>query len=793
VTAHAFTTRSIVLAAALVAAGCGRSCGGSHRDVPRAEPEPEAGVAPTRARAMTPAKAPPAAPAKLQATIGRGPSPVHPARVPLLLAPGLAPLDPPMRVQRVLAVPGRPLAVVSGLSADGPVVELVDVDRATIKWRNTSCGAPAVHATPDRIVCAAWQGMKGLSVDTGEALWSSPMAYRAARERWLVARDPADDKTGAILDAQTGKTLLELMAPENETFDEVHALCRGDRGFDVYAWSLAGVLRRINYPKMRNTASPGKRVWARRLSRAPATIDPCDPIVLVELPNPGQVARTLYAIHQRGGNDAVRPIAENGFWTEGTGIAVANADGVTLRSRTLEEKSTMVSGVWSGRLVARDGDLRLLRAPGDTLLLVDDKGPRAWMAAPARVFEAIITQRRVLTGGWLMPPQSNVESPLLYELPGRGNGPPALPLPAPGVAHISEPPPQRVPPRPTWKPSTYQRPATGTYAVTHPILANHHIYALAFEKRPSATSGGGVAAFDLASRKWQWSAPSACAEKATPIGVAAARDVVVCAAAENFPGPGHLRAVDATTGAERWRLDLPTVDRIEAGGAAVVAVYGTRAAVIDAAKGKVVYEIDSDNGYLPQIAVATDGDVTRVVAVEPGGRLVARDPVNGAPAWVLGINGYVRQLIPRTGGVAVQLAIGELVLVDAADGKARSLPDLSSGWMVRADEVVDQPPASEGVSVVRAIGTDGAERFRTAMAITPPLDLARLREPGGALVLVSQRGEGRIIDMGPTGGKVRASYAFPDGMVLGSVFSTVVAGKPILGAVVQKPLGVVLF
>ncbi len=791
-TAHAFTARSLVFAVAITAAGCSHSCGGSDRDVPRAEPEPEAGVAPTRARAVTPPVAPPAAP-EPKASIGKGPSPVHPARVPLLLAPGLAPLDPPMRVQSVLSVPGRPLAVVSGLSADGPVVELVNVNRATIKWRNTSCGAPAVHATPDRIVCAAWQGMKGLSVDTGEELWSSPMAYRAARERWLVTRDPADDKTGAIVNAQTGKTLLELMAPEDETFDEVRALCRGDRAFDVYAWSPEGVLRRINYPQMRNTASPGKRVWARRFSRAPAKIDPCDPIVLVEVPDPGQIARTLYAIHQRGGNDAVRPISENGFWTEGTGIAVANADGVTLHSRTLEEKSTLISGVWSGRLVARDGDLRLLRAPGDTLLLIDGKGPRAWMAAPARVSEAVITRRRVLTGGWLTPPQSNVESPLLYELPARAAGAPALPLPAPGVARIPEPPPQRVPPRPTWKPATYQRPNTGTYAVTHPILANHHIYALALEKRPSATSGAAVAAFDLATRTWQWSAPAACAEKSTPIAVAAAREVVVCAAAENFPGPGHLRAVNAATGAERWRLDLPTVDRIEAGGAAVVAVYGTRAAVIDAAKGKVVYEIDSDNGYLPRIAVATDGDLTRVVAVEPGGRLVARDPVSGAPAWVLGVNGYVRELLPRTGGVAVQLATGELVLVNAADGKARSLPDWSSGWMVRADEVVDQPPASEGVSVVRAVGMDGAERFRTAMAITPPLELAWLRDPGGALALVSQRGEGRIIDMGPTGGKVRASYAFPDRLVLGSVFSTVVAGKPLLGAVVQKPLGVVLF
>ncbi len=783
-----------LVAVALAACGCSRACGGSDRDVPHAEPEPEAGVAPTRARALTPAKSPPPAkPPAATASIGRGSSPVHPKRVPLFLAPGLAPLDPPMRVQSVLEVPGRPLAVVSGLSASGPVLELVDVDRATIKWRNTTCAAPAVHATPDRIICAAWQGMKGLSVDTGEELWSSPMAFRAADQRWLIARDPADDKTGAILDTQTGKTLLELMAPEDETLDEVHALCRGDRSFDLYAWSAGGVLRRVNYPQMRNTASPGKRVWARRLPRAPAKIDPCDPIVLVELPNPGLVARTLYAVHQRGGNDAARPIRENGFWTEGHGIAVATDDGVTLRSRGFDDKGTVVSGVWSGRLVARAGPLRLLRAPGDTLLLVDASGPRAWLAAPVRVSRAVLTQRHLLAGGWLTPPQSNVESALLYELPARGDGPPALPLPAPGEAHIPEPPPQRVPPRPTWKPATYQRPDTGTYAVTHPILAGQHLYAMAFERRPSATSGGAVAAFDLASHKWQWTSPAACAENAMPIGLAAARDVVVCASAENFPGPGHLRAVDVGTGAERWRMDLPTVDRIEAGGSAVVAVYGTRAAVIDAARGKVVYEIDSDNGYLPRIAVATDGELTRVVAVEPGGWLVARDPVSGAPAWTVAVNGLVRELIPRTGGVTVALATGEVVLVDAADGSARSLPDWSSGWMVRADAIVDQPPASEGVSLVRAVGTDAAERFRTAMAITPPLELAGMRGPGGALVLVSQRGEGRIIDLSPNGGKVRASYAFPEHLVPGSVFSTAVAGKPILGAVVQKPLGVVLF
>ncbi|HUH04337.1 MAG TPA: PQQ-binding-like beta-propeller repeat protein [Kofleriaceae bacterium] len=771
-------------------------CGNKKKSVPRAEPVYDAGPpsAPRYAYPPPPVLPPPPAP---RGSIGRGAQPAYPTPVPLTLAPGLAPLDPPPRAQSVLAIPQRPLAVATQLVGGGPLLELIDIDRGEVMWRNETCAAPAVHATTDRIICAGWQGIAAIAVDDGKELWKSPLMYRAATERYVLGRDADDDKLGSVIDAQTGEVVAELIAPPDETFDEAKRVCPFEGGFDVYAWSKAGAFRRISYGRARGAASTGRRQWSRRLPLPPAKVDLCDPTILFEVPIPGSAARTLHAASARTGNDLTKAMDVLGWWdTDGELIEVATELGVQRRTRGLEPKDVVLSNGVAGRLVARAGALRVVRSRGDTLALIDEHGLRAWLGAPSRVDGAVVTSRRLLTAGWLSPPQSAAEYLQLFELPARTGTEPlaAAPLGPPSPTRIPEPPPQRVPPRPTTQPRSYASEGVGMHAVTHVALAGESVFAVALEARPSATRGAGVARFDLADRIWRWHSPAACAPAAQVVGVAVADDAVVCAAAENPPGRGHIGAVSRATGKPLWHIELPTVDRVVAGGSAVVATFGSVAVVLDAATGEERYRFSAADAHQPQVAVIALAGQTRVVAVERGGLLVSRNPADASVHWALAIRGYVRRLMPMHAQVGIELTSGELHLV-SADGTAVALPGWSPTWTVQpgSDLVVETPEGSEGVSVLRAFGAGGEEVVRTALAITPPLFLAPHRVPGAPLAFVSHRAEGRIIEVDASAGKVRNSYRWPERMVRQGTFTSVAGGKPVVGVVLERPLAIALF
>jgi outer membrane protein assembly factor BamB len=774
---------------------CG-SCGEDDREVPVAEPEPEAGPSAEPVYAV-PELATAAAPPSPDRSIGSGTRPLYPTPVRMTLADGVARLDPPLRATSVRPIERRPLAAISGIAAAGPVIELVDVDRGEVRWRNESCAAPAVHTTEDRIICAGWQGVKGLSVDDGSELWSSPVMFRAAHLRYVLGRDSEDPMLASVIDSQTGDTVAELIAPPDDGFDDAHAICPTDRGFDVYTWNDAGDLRKLSFGRSRGAPATGRRAWRRRLPMAPAKHELCGSPALVEVPIPGSSERTLHALSPRSGNDQARPLKVRGWWLapDGGGIETSTADGIQKRSRQLEDEGVLVDGVALGRLVARRGALRLVRAMTGTLALVDDDGLRAWLGAPARVDRAVLAETRLLAGSWLSPPQSNADTALLYELP-RERSAGAPPEAARGPTSIPEPKPQKVPPRPPGEPAIYRKRDAGTHAVSRFAIRGDRLYAVALEGRPSAKRGAGVAAFDLAARRWQWHATDACAPRAGVTGLAVADAVVVCAASEVHPGPGHLWAVDRSTGESRWKLELPTVDAVDAAGSAVVASYGPRALVVDATSGERLFELLSDNGHLPRITPVVAGDQTLVVAVETGGLLVARRAVAGGEVvWAARVNGYIYRLTPTATGVAVLMSTGELLLLDAATGEAKALPERSTMWELppRSDRIVDTPVGTEGVSVLRAFGLGAGEQFRASLAITPPLRLSDNRGPGAPLVFLSHRGDGRIITVDPDSGRVTASYHDPPQMVPGAVFSAIVGGRPIVGALLARPLAVALF
>jgi hypothetical protein len=780
----------------VLAAACGGG-GSSSSDAPD-----DAAPPPTPIRYAIPAPSPsPPAPPPPTRTIGRGGAPIYPAPVPLTLAPAVPALDPPLRVNRVWPIPGRPLAAASGTATGGPTLQLIDVDRGLIRWSTTTCGASAAHTTGDRIICASAQGMAGVNVDDGEVLWRSPRVLRAARDRWLLAREPDDPLRGAIIDAQTGQVALEVVAAKGETLEEVRQLCAVDDGFDLIAWSDVGLMRRLHVPRTRGPYSEARRVWSKPLGRPPSKIEPCDPIMLVEVPIPGAEERILSAINRKTGVALAGPgLAVLGWWSAraGTGIETATAEGIQVRSRALEVKAQVAAGRSGGRLVAEWQDLRLIRSVAGTMLLLDGKGVRAWLAAPVWNERAVLTGSRILGGSWLSPPYTAADHITLWDLPPRAAPVVDLPLPPPAPATVPEPPPQRLPKLLPRTPEAIRLAEAGTYAIGDIVLENARLYVITLESRPDAERGAGLAVFDLATRTWLWHRDDLCGRAALP-GVAVADGVVVCSGQPNYPAHGVLRAVDRETGADRWKLELETVDRVIGGGAAVVAQVGTRAVVVDAASGRKLWELDADNGHVPRVAPIAVGGKSAVISVErgpTGALVVARDPKKGgAPVWSVQARSYVRRLLRTRDGVAALLASGELVTLAAADGATATAGAWAADWLIsdRADLLVDFPRASEGVTIVRGFGLDGAEKVRSAVALTPPVDLSDLRGPGAPLALVSVRGQARVLVVEPGRGRLEAVWALPPDFVRGGVFSAMVGDKSVVGAVAAKPAGVYLF
>jgi hypothetical protein len=235
----------------------------------------------------------------------------------------------------------------------------------------------------------------------------------------------------------------------------------------------------------------------------------------------------------------------------------------------------------------------------------------------------------------------------------------------------------------------------------------------------------------------------------------------------------------------------------------VIAHAGDRASVIAAQSGKVLYELEADNGYsvraLPVVLSAADKATTLVVAVEPGGVLVARDAEAGGRAvWARRVaGGYVRELHPAGDGVAVELSGGELVLVAAADGKPVVVEGGASTWRVPggSDLLFDDAHRVTVTGELHGYGLDGASRFRAAYATPGPLDLAILRGAGEAafIALVSHRGEAKVLLAEPQSGAISSVHVLSPRWVHGSVWSAIVDGRPVAGAVLHKPFGVQFF
>ncbi|RMH45324.1 MAG: hypothetical protein D6689_00170 [Deltaproteobacteria bacterium] len=730
--------RRAVAAAAAVVVACG------------SDASPRAPVASSPAASARPGDAP---------AIGSGPQPAYARRIPFDLA---------VRPAALVRVPGSPSVAVSGVLPDGRLaLALVDVAAARVVWTDARwCNGQAVHATADVVVCASGKGVRAVRVADGAFAWSSPRPFRAAAgDRVLAGSVVVDAATGRVVRAAAGGVDLA----------DARALCPDGT---VYAWR-GGQLSAFDERLARR--------WSVDAADLAAGTDGGQAVVAVDCGAPAIVAlagaagaRSLIAVDPATGARTGGPIAARGWWPApaGDGVIVADTSGIAMRDRTLGERVSLSPIAAAGPLVAAGDGLAIARAAAGTVVAVDAHGIRAWLAAPAAPRVAVVVGERMAAAGRAGRPPEHGDRLSLWQLPPPAPRPPAVPPLSPPAVDVSARPVDLPAPTPAAAATVFPAPDRGRTAAGPIAVAGGRVFAASFERRPAADYGAALSAFDLRARRWVWHADAACAPGAAVVAVAAGDGVVVCATRAPA-GAADVAAVDAGTGALRWRRALPAIDAVAVGGGVVVARYGDRAVAVDARTGRDVRAWLADNGVAPRVVPAPAGPV----AVEVGG-VVAGD------GWRLRARGYVARLAAADRAALVALHTGEVFAVDAATGAPVPAPAPVAIATIgtAGDRWYDRPAAD----VVRLWAVParllGAWRFPHAVAVAPHRDGS-----GAPIVLVDGWRAGQFVELDPDTGAIRGAHAWPADAVRDGVFSAVVDGRPIAGIVRQRPLSVHLF
>jgi hypothetical protein len=282
-----------------------------------------------------------------------------------------------------------------------------------------------------------------------------------------------------------------------------------------------------------------------------------------------------------------------------------------------------------------------------------------------------------------------------------------------------------------------------------------------------------------------------------PVAVAVAREVIACGSRGTFAGAGKVRAIARDGGTVLWTWEGETVDAVTAEGDLVIVTEGRRAHVLDAATGTAIDTFAADDGFVPRVVPVDLGGTGVLIGVERGA-VVARVPrVGMMPIWASAVRGVVTSIASAGGRVTVELASGELYLLDPRTGAATA----AAGWARRwrpvggSDLVLAEPQLPAGAEWrLFGYGADGAPRFAAGLAVEPPwLVGARGRDPASPLALSYGPAARQVAIVDPWSGQVRARVALPPRAVPGASFATVVDGTPVAGAVLSQPLAAVLF
>lgn len=177
--------------------------------------------------------------------------------------------------------------------------------------------------------------------------------------------------------------------------------------------------------------------------------------------------------------------------------------------------------------------------------------------------------------------------------------------------------------------------------------------------------GGHVRALDLATGARRWELELGPFGVATP--VVDGGTVYLTTGDEDGPEPYRVRAIEASSGAERWTWVAPTVGRINSGGVADGAIFAPSNAGllyrIDAETGQGAPFIRVD-GAVPSTPAWVDG--TLVLAIE-GGRLVAVDAVTAEVTWSVPVAGDPTTPAVADGTILVGTSQGKLIAWEGAD------------------------------------------------------------------------------------------------------------------------------
>jgi outer membrane protein assembly factor BamB len=625
----------------------------------------------------------------------------------------------PLHLATVLVVPGDgpARAVVHGAEGDQPAVELVDIDRGRVVWRDrTICAAPVVGVTAEVIVCADVNGVRALGLD-GKPRWTTPAPFLAFTEERVVVSGAG---VSIILDAATGDELAQVRLPRGAPAESILASC-GEAGRELFAVGIDGRLLRIAEVKGATAVT-----WAVPMG-AIVAIDACDgrSIVVTEA---GPAGPSLVAIARATGQITGRVDGIAGAWPARDGsdrIEIAGAAGVARYPRDLAGGAEPLDLPPLGELLATRGDRRLVRATPLTAVLLDRAGVRAYV--PLAAMGAVLGETSLLVTSWLGSPGEVVHR--------RGLPPPRrrrlrLPPRHRGVAVDAEL--RDLPPVASLDlAGAVALPDTGMHAVTGLAIDPRDgaaVYAIAIDERTGSSEsdpgGAGVSrdgeraavvCADLAAKRWRWQRVDGCGP-GTPVGIAVARDVVVCGArrdpsdasaggaprgADRGSSAGRPVVVEAARatvratsrdGAARWEFATTNVDAVDAGGDVVVVHDAGRITVLDARDGRPRGHVASDDGALVRVAIVVLDDATLVVTAERG-RVVARLGIAGLlPVWSVAVAGVVRALAPSGEGVLVALEDGDAFRIDARTAAVVGLPGLGLAWHAAGDVVTGHTP-----------------------------------------------------------------------------------------------------
>ncbi|HVK86060.1 MAG TPA: hypothetical protein VM513_18190 [Kofleriaceae bacterium] len=729
----------------------------------------------------------------------------------------------PLRQPTPWAVPGDgpARAVMFGLEGVTPAIEVIDVDAGEVLWRDTKqCAGPIVGVTAEAIVCADASGVRGVSLD-GKRSWRSEAPYVAMTDERVVVGPTGE---AVILDAATGDELSRVKLPAGVIAETVLASC-GDAGRELFAAGTDGKLIRIADAKGGSAVA-----WSVPVP-AVDELEACTGESVLVRTGAAWIALARATGAQTGRIDDVR-----GMWGARDGsdrFEVATVGGVEVWPRDLSAEAEATELPALGALLATRGDRRLVRATPWTAVLLDRQGVRAYL--PLASMGAVLGERAIVAASWSgamgeqvrrvgIPPRE--VRALHVVAPSRGVAVPAELRDLPDA-------------RPLDEDAAIAKPDTGKHAIARVALDAHEptaVYAAVLERAASDTTAATIVRADLATRQWTWQRADGCGA-GTPLVLALAADVVLCAARGDQLGEGTVRAT-SRAGAARWEHERDTLDGIQAAGDTVLVFDADRAEVLDAATGRVRGHLASDDGAAVRAAAATLGDGTTLVIAYQAGRLVARWPrLDMVPLWSLAVDGVVRELSAVEGGVLVALEDGDAYHVDARTGAHVAIAGLGLAWRAGGELITGEvaggsipgvaPPAPPPTGPVRRRGPPvrrpppppeelGRPRLWTPIAPPPPAGAAwqlaiyersgalrarndyaltearatSARGPAGSPIVVTASAGSSALVLDPRSGDPLRRVDLPEGT---EVFATIVDGSPVAGAVLPGPLRIVLF